>query len=55
MMAPLVVTATAVSHGTAGWALLAAMFVAGGLATAVVARHASRRRALQPQPIPVSG
>ncbi|WP_432824702.1 MFS transporter [Dactylosporangium sp. CA-092794] len=40
MLAPLVVTATAIEHGPAGWAVLGALFVLAGLATpALVRRH----------------
>ncbi|MEV0718511.1 MFS transporter [Asanoa sp. NPDC050611] len=39
MLAPLVVTATAIEHGAAGWAALAALFLVTGLATRVLARH----------------
>jgi len=45
MLAPAVVTLTAISHGTAGWAVLAGVFLAAGAATAVLARRASRVRA----------
>lgn len=39
MIAPLLVTATAISHGPAGWAMLAGLFVVVGLAFAVGARR----------------
>jgi MFS family permease len=39
MIAPLLVTATAISHGPAGWAMLAGLFVLVGLAFAVAARR----------------
>ncbi|WP_246273837.1 MFS transporter [Phytohabitans houttuyneae] len=40
MLAPLVVTATAINHGRGGWAVLAALFLAAGLSTlALVRRH----------------
>jgi hypothetical protein len=43
MLAPLVVTATAIEHGVAGWAALAAIFLTAALATyALVRRHESR-------------
>lgn len=45
MVAPALVTATAIEHGTVGWLALAAMFVAAGTGAAVVARHAAARRA----------
>lgn len=38
MVAPALVTATAIEHGTVGWLGLAALFVAAGTAAAVVAR-----------------
>lgn len=44
MLAPLVVTATAVDHGPSGFAFLAAVFVAAGVGVAAVARHAASRR-----------
>lgn len=40
MLAPTVVTVTAITHGTAGWIVLAALFLGAGIATALVARHA---------------
>lgn len=42
MLAPMVVTATAIEHGTAGWAVLAAVFLAAGAATAGLARVGPR-------------
>jgi len=39
MLAPLVVTATAIDHGPAGWAVLAALFLAAGLSTLALARR----------------
>ena len=50
MLAPAVVTLTAISHGTAGWAVLAVMFLAAGTATAGLARRASRTRADESAP-----
>jgi hypothetical protein len=47
MAAPAVVTATAVDHGLAGWALLGALFVAAGFAIAALARRAAERRRVQ--------
>jgi MFS family permease len=44
MLAPLVVTATAVDHGLPGWVLLAAVFAAAGAAVGAVARHAAACR-----------
>lgn len=41
LAAPLVVNATAISHGFAGWAVLAAIFLASGLGTWWVARRAA--------------
>ena len=40
MLAPLVVTATAIEHGTAGWAVLGAVFLAAGALTWLVVRVA---------------
>jgi predicted MFS family arabinose efflux permease len=40
MLAPLVVTATAIEHGTSGWVALALVFVAAGVATDQLARRA---------------
>ncbi|MGW0481415.1 MFS transporter [Nonomuraea sp. NPDC003214] len=39
MVSPVLVTATAVEHGTAGWLALAVLFVAGGTGAAAVARR----------------
>jgi hypothetical protein len=44
MLAPSVVTLTAISHGTAGWLVLAGLFLAAGVGTAVIARHAADYR-----------
>ena len=41
MAAPLVVTSTALTHGLAGWAILAAIFLASGLGTWAIARRAA--------------
>lgn len=41
LAAPLVVNATAITHGLAGWALLAAIFLASGLGTWWIARRAA--------------
>jgi predicted MFS family arabinose efflux permease len=38
MLGPLVVTATAIRHGWPGWAILAAIFLATGLATLALTR-----------------
>ncbi|MFD6141575.1 MFS transporter [Promicromonospora sp. NPDC060271] len=43
MVAPALVTATAIEHGTVGWLGLAALFVAAGTAAAVVAGRRSAR------------
>ncbi|MEJ3742616.1 MFS transporter [Actinomycetes bacterium KLBMP 9797] len=42
MLAPLVVTATAIDHGRAGWAVLAVLFLAAGLSTPRLIRRRSR-------------
>ncbi|HYF72269.1 MAG TPA: MFS transporter [Nocardioides sp.] len=44
MLAPLVVTATAVDHGLPGWVLLAAMFALAGTAVGALAGRAASRR-----------
>ncbi|MBM0232314.1 MFS transporter [Micromonospora sp. STR1_7] len=44
MLAPLVVTATAIEHGRAGWAALAALFLAAGLSTLWLAKRHSARK-----------
>lgn len=41
MLAPLVVTATAIEHGPAGWAVLALLFLVTGIATERLARCAA--------------
>jgi MFS family permease len=43
-LAPIAVTTTAISHGTSGWIILAATFVAAGLGAAAVARLGARTR-----------
>ncbi|GAA1964581.1 MFS transporter [Agromyces allii] len=52
-LAPAVVTATAISMGLAGWAILAVVFLASGLGTWAIARSAATRvdaaRAAQPR------
>ncbi|WP_248305698.1 MFS transporter [Agromyces sp. H66] len=45
LAAPLVVTSTALAHGLAGWAILAAIFLASGLGTWAIARAAARAAA----------
>ncbi|HEX5634706.1 MAG TPA: hypothetical protein VFX50_15795, partial [Gemmatimonadales bacterium] len=42
MASPIVVTATALTHGFAGWAILGAVFLAAGLGTWAIARSAAR-------------
>lgn len=44
MIAPVLVTTTALAHGLAGWAFLAALFAAGGCAMGPVVRRAERAR-----------
>ena len=41
LAAPLVVNATAISHGFAGWAILAVIFLVSGLGTSLIARRAA--------------
>lgn len=43
LAAPLVVNATAISHGLAGWAVLAGVFLASGLGIRWIARRAASR------------
>ncbi len=43
MLAPLVVTATAIDHGPAGWAVLAALFLAAGAGTLALTRRLGLR------------
>ena len=45
MVAPALVTATAVDHGLPGWAFLAAVFALAGIAMGLVSRAAAARRA----------
>lgn len=45
MLGPLVVTGTAIAHGTAGWVLLAVGFVVAGCLVAVIADRAAPTRA----------
>jgi Major Facilitator Superfamily len=45
MLAPALVTATAIAHGPLGWAALAAMFLAAGTATHLLTRRVSRTAA----------
>ncbi len=50
MLAPAIVTATAIDHGLAGWALLAALFAGAGTGVALVAsRRAGRRHTASTQ------
>lgn len=44
MLAPAVVTTTAIDHGTPGWIALGTLFAVTGTATAAVANHAATRR-----------
>ncbi|WP_432935581.1 MFS transporter [Kribbella sp. CA-253562] len=44
MLAPAVVTTTAIDHGTPGWIALGVLFAATGAATAAVANRAAARR-----------
>ncbi|WP_206422659.1 MFS transporter [Nocardioides pantholopis] len=44
MVAPLVITATAIEHGTVGWAALAAVFAGCGCLVAALAARTARRR-----------
>ncbi|MFG3437472.1 MFS transporter [Nonomuraea sp. NPDC047897] len=46
MTSPVLVTATAIAHGTVGWAALAALFLAGGTGAAAVARVSRREESL---------
>ena len=46
MLAPAVVTATAIRYGTLGWAMLAAAFLAAALATLALSRRATRGAAV---------
>lgn len=48
MVSPVLVTATAVEHGTVGWLALAVLFVAGGTGAAAVARRHRPRAASVP-------
>lgn len=54
MISPVLVTSTAIDHGTPGWVLLAAVFLAAGAGAAVVARRGARLRATAAAPTPVS-
>lgn len=53
MVAPALVTATAVDHGLPGWAFLAVLFAAAGSAVAVVARRAVTPTAVTAEAAPV--
>jgi hypothetical protein len=46
MLAPLIVTATAIDHGLAGWSVLAALFLLAGLSTLALVRWHGRRAAV---------
>ncbi|GLY33333.1 MFS transporter [Kineosporia sp. NBRC 101731] len=50
MLAPLVITATAIDHGTVGWAVLAGMFVAAGGLTLLVVTSTPRPSSLVIRP-----
>ncbi|WP_216656422.1 MFS transporter [Nocardioides marmotae] len=52
MLAPLVVTVTAIEHGTVGWVVLGAVFATAGSLVAVVAARASRAPVAVPAPAP---
>ncbi|WP_218926017.1 MFS transporter [Xylanimonas oleitrophica] len=45
MVAPPLVTVTAIEHGTVGWAVLAALFLAAGAGAAALVRHGRPARA----------
>jgi len=47
VIGPLVVTSTAVSHGYAGWAVLAGLFALAGLALPAASRRAQQGRAVE--------
>jgi MFS family permease len=47
MVAPALVTATAVDHGMPGWVFLAALFALAGTAVATLARRAADRRSTE--------
>ena len=53
MLAPAVVTSTAIGHGGPGWLLLAVLFLAAGGGTLLLARHAvpARPEPLLPAPV----
>ncbi|MDN4175568.1 MFS transporter [Nocardioides sp. SOB77] len=55
MVAPLVVTATAIEHGTVGWVVLGAVFATAGALVAVVAARASRAPVAVPAPAGAPG
>jgi hypothetical protein len=42
MLAPLIVTTTVIGQGTAGWTVLAALFLAAGTATPALSRRHRR-------------
>ncbi|WP_050758174.1 MFS transporter [Xylanimonas cellulosilytica] len=54
MVSPVLVTATAIDHGSAGWAVLGVVFLAGGAGAAAVAGHAARTRTAPDAPGPVA-
>jgi MFS family permease len=52
MLAPALVTATAIDHGTWGWVLLAVLFAGAGCGTAAVAGRAAARAPMgEPEPV----
>jgi hypothetical protein len=50
MLGPLVVTATAIEHGTVGWAVLGTLIAAAGVLTVPAAAWAARTRVAAPAP-----
>jgi MFS family permease len=50
MLGPVVVTATAIQHGTIGWAVLGALIAAAGVLTVPAAAWAARTRVAAPAP-----
>jgi MFS family permease len=49
MLAPLVVTATAIEHGTLGWSFLAVLFLAAGVGTLAIAKGMPRSAPVLPE------
>lgn len=54
MLGPLLVTATAIEHGWAGWAVLGAVFLAAGLGTLGLARRSAMTRGRPAAAVPGS-